>query len=630
MKKKTKLNPTLFAALLSVSCLISYAQTDIPGGDVYGTWLKSNSPYHINGDITIPNDSTLTVEHGVRVEFTGLYKLDVQGTLLAEGLANDSIVFTVTDTSGFYNNTHTGWQGIQFASTLSTNDSSRLVYCIIEYGKSVSSSGPNGDPDKSGGGLYIWGFSKIYLYGIEVRFCRAYSLGGGIFITNQAPGVNVTLLYSKIHHNALTGCCWGGGIYAQGDFNLIGSQLTENSSGHGGGLYMESGENLVVGSSVISNNTAAGYGGGIYLLDIDNAFFDNTLISNNSAINKGGGLYFESSNAFILNNTITNNFSTDAGGGIYSEINASYSDTVMNTIVWGNVATNADSSVAGDVIVTYSDIERGYTGEGNINSDPLFMVPSAGAGSEYSSLLADWSLQASSPCINSGNPELNYTETDLTGFPRVDCLSDTIDMGAYEFVPEDVMPTVENATVHISENVTNNTIVHTVTGTNVLYFSIIAGNTDNAFSLDSITGVIRVSNEQVISHATTPFFELIIGGYNNCASAENLITIFVDEEVIENSLETQIIGDNIIIYPNPVSDILNLQFNLDHTEKINIAVYNCRGQLVRELFSDEMPQGHHQLVWQLNCSVQYEIPSSVYLLHFKGETFTTVIRFIKE
>ncbi len=629
MKSRILLIRLFSVMFLSAFNMTFYAQTEVPGGDVYGIWLKSGSPYHINGDITIPNDSTLTIEHGVRVEFTGHYMLDVQGTILAEGLANDSIIFTVSDSTGYYNNTHTGWKGIRFVSTLSSNDSSKFVYCLLEYGKSVSTTGSNSDPERVGGALYIWGFSKILLYGIEVRYNMANSCGGGLYFVNQIPGQEVSLLYSNIHHNRLTGCCWGGGIYAQGDFNLIGSQVSDNSSGAGGGLFIESADNVFIGSSVISNNSAGGYGGGFNILDVDRALLDNNLICNNSAINKGGGLYLESSNTYFLNNTISNNMSTDLAGGIFSVVNASYSDTVMNTIVWGNVATNADSSITGDMVVNYSDIEGGFTGEGNINSNPLFTAPSVGAGVLFNGTAANWSLQESSPCINSGNPDLSYNETDLIGYPRVDCLSDTVDIGAYEFVPVDVSPIVEGATIHISENVSNNTIVHTVIGIRVNYFKILIGNSDNTFSLDSISGIIRIQNSQNLNHETTPFYEIVIRGHNNCAFSDNVITIFVDEAE-GNSLDSKTGGNGVILFPNPVKDDISLSMSIVHSEYITVSVYSFAGQLIGQLYSGEMEPGDHKIVWHLNNPEQFKLPSSVYILHIQGGTFAKAMKFIIE
>ncbi|MBN1597538.1 MAG: right-handed parallel beta-helix repeat-containing protein [Bacteroidales bacterium] len=628
MKNKLILIRPILILILSLHSVNFYAQTDIPAGDVYGTWSKLYSPYHINGDITIPNDSTLIIEHGVRVEFTGLYELDVQGTLLAEGLINDSIVFTVSDTTGYYNNTHTGWKGIQFLNTPATNDSSKLVYCLLEYGKSVASTGSNSDPDKVGGALYIWGFNKILLYGIEIRFSKAYSAGGGMVVVNQAQGKEVTILYSNIHNNTLIDCCWGGGIYAQGDLNLIGCHIYDNSAGAGGGIYIESADNLFIGSSVISNNSANGYGGGINCLYIDKVFLDNNLICNNSAVNKGGAIYIENSNSYIVNNTISYNMSTDSAGGIFSVHNILYSDTIMNSIIWGNTATNVDSSITGEFVVNYSDIEGGSEGVGNINQDPLFASPSAGAGVLYDGIAADWTLQTSSPCINTGNPGLTYAETDLNGYPRIDCMSDTIDIGAYEFVPDILAPVVNGETIHISENTANNTIVHTVKGSNVVYFNIISGNTNNTFSLDSITGIIRVNNNQFLNHETTPFYELIVRGYN-CTYSDNLVTLFVDDAAV-NILESETSENNINIFPNPVKENLFMTINLDRTQHVDIAIYNCTGQIVKQLYSGEIKQGSQQLNWPINNSEGLKLSCLMYILQIKGETFNRTLKFCVE
>ena len=52
-----------------------YSQTIIPAGPIYGTWTLAGSPYLIEGETTIPNDSTLTIEPGVLVEWQGSYTM---------------------------------------------------------------------------------------------------------------------------------------------------------------------------------------------------------------------------------------------------------------------------------------------------------------------------------------------------------------------------------------------------------------------------------------------------------------------------------------------------------------------------------------------------------------------------
>jgi len=117
-------------AMLSLN---SNAQTNIPGGNVSGTWTVAGSPYLIQASIMIPNDSTLTIEPGVTVNFQGTYKMYVQGRVIAIGTATDTIIFTATDTTN-------GWRGIRFDNTPATNDSSKFFYCKLQYGKATGVS----------------------------------------------------------------------------------------------------------------------------------------------------------------------------------------------------------------------------------------------------------------------------------------------------------------------------------------------------------------------------------------------------------------------------------------------------------------------------------------------------------
>ena len=83
-------------------------------------------------------------------------------------------------------------------------------------------------------------------------------------------------------------------------------------------------------------------------------------------------------------------------------------------IIWGDTPP----VVWGTASVTYSDVKGGWPGIGNISSDPQFMPDG-------------YHLTNSSPCINAGDPDGNYTgQTDIDGNPRV--MSGRVDMGADE------------------------------------------------------------------------------------------------------------------------------------------------------------------------------------------------------
>ncbi|MDP8207959.1 MAG: right-handed parallel beta-helix repeat-containing protein [Candidatus Electryonea clarkiae] len=93
--------PILLTVLsLSLSVTTLHAQTEVEG-DVYGVWDEEGSPYLVMDTLTIPEDSTLTIEPGVTVEFQDQdddrFPFYVIGTLEAVGEEGDSIIFQSPD-----------------------------------------------------------------------------------------------------------------------------------------------------------------------------------------------------------------------------------------------------------------------------------------------------------------------------------------------------------------------------------------------------------------------------------------------------------------------------------------------------------------------------------------------------
>ena len=354
---------SLIFIILIGTALIANSQTSIPGGNVYGTWTLAGSPYLVQGSIMIPDDSTLTIQPGVTVNFQGHYKLLVTGRLLAMGTITDSIFFTTA-------NTTTGWYGIRIDNTPSTNDTSKIIYCNIQWGNANGSGN-----DANGGACIINNFSKVIISNCLIKNNSAISGGGGgIYCSNASP---------TISNNNFTG---------------------NSSYVNAGAIYADIGCNSAIFNNTISYNSCAyGSGGGI-----------------TCNIGNGGALYCaNSSNLTIRNCILYNNTAVISGEQVFlydelSDPNFYYCDVQGASTAFG---------LNGNF----------YTGiyQNNINADPLFASPSGGSGTGYNGITADWSLQSTSPCIDAGDPSCTYPATDIAGNPRV--VGNYIDIGAYEY-----------------------------------------------------------------------------------------------------------------------------------------------------------------------------------------------------
>lgn len=322
-----------------------FSQTSVSGGIVNGTWTLTGSPYNVQGSIQIVNGDSLRIEPGVKVIFQGTYKLLVLGRLLAEGTAYDMITFTAADTTA-------GWRGIRFDGTSSANDTSRINYCKIEYGRASGSV----TPEKCGGGIYI-GFSKLVVSNSSIEHCCADNEGGGIYIITGSPVIkNSSIIKNTLGENSSHGgsgvCVYSGspqiinntisynsskygdgvGIHIQRDKAFISNNIiTYNKGGSGGGINIFDGSPTIINNNISNNVTLSGNGGGINISNsIGNPLISNNIISNNIAQNRGGGIDAHGA-ATINNNLIYNNTSSGSGGGI--ECNADYVIITNNKIL---------------------------------------------------------------------------------------------------------------------------------------------------------------------------------------------------------------------------------------------------------------------------------------------------------
>ena len=253
-------------------------------------------------------------------------------------------------------------------------------------------------------------------------------LGGGLYLTGAATVV--TLTFTDVTANTATlGSGGGGYIAGTASMNMTGGTISGNTAGaaaSGGGISMTgAGTTASLNKVKVSGNSTGQYGGGLYLNSSSSLSVTNSIISGNiaegQAYSDGGGINNGGGTLTLMNSTIAGNYAFRNGGGLTGGA------TVTNSIFWGNTAGNTGPQISSAPTVTYSDISGGFTGTGNINSDPLF-VTMAQAGSGAPTTAGDFNLQASSPVIDLGTAT-GAPADDIDGGSR----SGNPDMGAHEY-----------------------------------------------------------------------------------------------------------------------------------------------------------------------------------------------------
>ncbi|MCD4735294.1 MAG: hypothetical protein K8R53_04580 [Bacteroidales bacterium] len=336
------------------------------GGDVSGLWTQAASPYLITDEINIPIDSSLTIEPGVEIFFLEHYKFMVFGQILAQGIEADSILFSVQDTTGFYNNAHYGWHGLRFIDGNTTGQPQSLIdYCRFEYGLATSSSG---------GAIYCSNSSAIIIS--NCLFEKNRSDGGGGGAISCYPNSNIEISSSTFINNSCTSS--------------------------GGALHFDTSSPLCFNLTITQNS--ANWGGGIAAYNGADAIIRYSLIANNSATDLGAGIHTYTSYPAIIYSTIVGNDTPSSGGGLYVGYPGSGGNAqVVNCIIWDNSTDQVNEETGGLINMSYTDIENGWTGTGNINSDPLFTDP---LNNDFTLSWANYPYHDTtrSPCINTGDP----------------------------------------------------------------------------------------------------------------------------------------------------------------------------------------------------------------------------------
>ncbi len=284
--------------------------------------------------------------------------------------------------------------------------------------------------------------------------------GGGVSVSTSS-GATLSIIFNgcSFFNNDAGENDWltnGGAMSLTANTILIGCSFDSNVAGvSGGAIHLSSSRTLTATGCTFNNNLAlAGYGGAINCstgssVAIDRCYFlFNSAFTGSPFFGYGGGLALSSTVGTSPDSTVSNclfwgNWAEDGGNAVWASqgvrlsgntfyeqdgggttigygITNSSRVKVQNSILWGNYGTG-DLTSASYLDVEYSAVEGGWSGTGNIASDPLLV-------SDFPDSL-NWWPDTGSPAIGAGSNSLTVGSLDLAGNSRT---VSTVDMGAIE------------------------------------------------------------------------------------------------------------------------------------------------------------------------------------------------------
>lgn len=323
------------------------------------------------------------------------------------------------------------------------------VYIATGGNASISTCIFTSNSALKGGGLGIFTSTSISITDCQFTSNSATQTGGGIYDSITSPEItNCVFTGNSANYGGgignyssspdITNCSFinnttltsGGGIRNNDNSlpTINKCNFTGNSAIFGGGIDNRDLSSAVINSCVLAGNTAT-YGGGINSSYGSSPQITNCGITGNSA-SSGGGIsnYTIDAVSVIINCTISGNKATSTGGGIYTITGGT--TQIKNSIIWGNITGVSANSISGTATVSYSDVEGGFSGIGNINTDPLFLNPQTASSAPTTA--GDYHVKPCSPVLDAGNNALipSGITTDIEGYNRI--INTTVDMGAYE------------------------------------------------------------------------------------------------------------------------------------------------------------------------------------------------------
>ncbi|MBT4332649.1 MAG: T9SS type A sorting domain-containing protein [Candidatus Cloacimonetes bacterium] len=413
---------------------------------------------------------------------------------------------------------------------------------------------------------------------------------------------------------------------------IIKSNYTFYDASRGGGAYFAGSEPSLTNVIFMENSSA--YGGGICFFS-SNPYLENVIIIDNSASEEGGGIYFENSEPILNNVTVTENSANYDGGGIYFGHSYNSLAVLENVIISENHANNA----GGGIYCYYLDIELHEV-------TILQNTASSGGG-----IFMFYSLPEIQNVIIVNNSATFgggvYTQYDFPTFINTTITDNISEFGSGIYCTNESSPLLINcvlwnntnevyfdsssdsSTVTISYSdiqggeagiiTNNNGTVNWLEG-NINEDPLFLGIGEYPYSLFANSPCIDTGTLDLPPGIELPEYDLagnprIYGDTIDMGAYEWQGTPVSDEELVVRNWELS-------NYPNPFNPTTTISFSIPEETKVDLSIYNIKGQKIKSLLGDQISAGEHSIVWNGVDASGKKVGSGIYLykLNINGKT----------
>ena len=122
--------------------------------------------------------------------------------------------------------------------------------------------------------------------------------------------------------------------------------------------------------------------------------------------------------------------------------------------------------------------------------------------------------------------------------------------------------------------------------------------------------------------------EFIVTGFANYSPSQGSCSSFLLKLGYETNTNNIINSSyfSAINYPNPFNPTTTIKFSISEKSKVNLSVYNIKGQKVKTLINNHYSKGFHSVIWNGNNEFGNSIGSGVYLYKLKVNGKTEAVK----